>query len=806
MLKSKGGENNMRLLKNKVGFSLVEMVIAIGLLGAVAIGTGTYMSNSFKDSNKLSNKADVQNSVTALMNKLGTEIKQADIPVLSSGWSNERFTIRNSNGDITFTKEGNTVKTTDGNIYEYIEDLTLEEKVNDRNVIIGANIKIKGQDGIYELESKYYSRNTVQTGGSNPGPILIYCKCCNESTNNADGYCNNCKVECSKCAEGCRCGKCKAHCQCTGYEIYCKCCGDEIISGDYCSTCKKACECGCSGERCKVHCGCNKKVKLTYDAKEGYLKTVHRSAETYNITCPNKSVTATVTTAIPTREGYKFIGWGESSTTSEVYMQAKETLNLTGNKTIYAYWEEEEKKVNVFYDPNGGSIDGVSASWREEETYGDVYEPSESVGRVGYTFAGWYTEKDGDEKVTIINRLDDHTVYAHWVGDNITVELDPNGGTVSPKSISVTVGSTYGELPVPTSPASTRYKFDGWYTREKGGKGIKIEEDTTVTTTPKLYAHWKATLTFDENGGKNRPEPITVYSDNNTVTIPNVAPEREYYDFAGWGYNRTGDIAFSSLGGYKDKLLADDTLIIYGDQTIYAQWEPSRYTLQFNANGGKNAPDDMVITMEGEYYDGEYYDEVDLDVCSLTREGYKFLYWSTDPSNYSWKGTHYNQDNQDKYVEPESLIEHADSDNNITLYAQWEEATEEEDATESSTSTSKSETKEYTLSFKNVDGTPHKITVHYSGGAGSYYQFGSSGNFSIGPIMYSLYYKLNGTDEWFFLSGDGSTAFISLALNTKENTLLLAAPIVRTVPLDECMEGNEIVIWCKTWDEYHSGS
>ncbi|MCR4615410.1 MAG: bacterial Ig-like domain-containing protein, partial [Clostridiales bacterium] len=41
-----------------------------------------------------------------------------------------------------------------------------------------------------------------------------------------------------------------------------------------------------------------------------------------------------------------------------------------------------------------------------------------------------------------------------------TVTFNPNGGTVSPASKSVTYGSTYGSLPTPTR---TGYTFDGWY-------------------------------------------------------------------------------------------------------------------------------------------------------------------------------------------------------------------------------------------------------------------------------------------------------------------------------------------------------
>ena len=68
-----------------------------------------------------------------------------------------------------------------------------------------------------------------------------------------------------------------------------------------------------------------------------------------------------------------------------------------------------------------------------------------------------------------------------------TVDFDPNGGTVDAWLMTVEVGSTYGELPIPTRDY---YDFTGWYTSKSGGTQITsssiVSDDSEIT----IYAHW----------------------------------------------------------------------------------------------------------------------------------------------------------------------------------------------------------------------------------------------------------------------------------------------------------------------------
>lgn len=74
------------------------------------------------------------------------------------------------------------------------------------------------------------------------------------------------------------------------------------------------------------------------------------------------------------------------------------------------------------------------------------------------------------------------------------VYFDANGGTVSPASMSVAYGQTYGDLPVPTKDYCA---FTGWYTEKNGGS--KVSENTIHATAADitLYAHWTQKETSD---------------------------------------------------------------------------------------------------------------------------------------------------------------------------------------------------------------------------------------------------------------------------------------------------------------------
>ena len=92
------------------------------------------------------------------------------------------------------------------------------------------------------------------------------------------------------------------------------------------------------------------------------------------------STSYTISSTIPTRSGYTFLGWSKSSSATTPEYRAGNTITLTGNTTLYAVWTPE---INIY---NLG-----------EETYRfDNFTDNDSLGHcfgMSMTSAGYYTNR-----------------------------------------------------------------------------------------------------------------------------------------------------------------------------------------------------------------------------------------------------------------------------------------------------------------------------------------------------------------------------------------------------------------------------
>lgn len=170
------------------------------------------------------------------------------------------------------------------------------------------------------------------------------------------------------------------------------------------------------------------------------------------------------------------------------------------------------------------------------------------------------------------------------------------------------------ELPVPTRDY---YDFAGWYANSdlSGDRVVDFSTDKDVT----LYAKWIAkeyTIKFDSNGGESVKSHI--YSVESTdFTLPSI--RKEYYDFIGW---------FDGNGKKYEVISSKNPQ----DTTLYARWKATEYTIVYILDGGENAENPTIYTVES--------DEIVLN--EPTKDGYTFDGWFVDESKIERivKGSH----------------------------------------------------------------------------------------------------------------------------------------------------------------------
>lgn len=119
-------------------------------------------------------------------------------------------------------------------------------------------------------------------------------------------------------------------------------------------------------------------------------------------------------------------------------------------------------------------------------------------------------------------------VFVTVFDPNISISFDANGGICSTGNKTVTYGSKYGDLPVPTKNG---YTFDGWFTENVGGTEIKSSDVVEIIKSTTLYAHWTkisdAKATVKAVGIEHN---VTINYKSNYVLTPEIVadPEAEY--------------------------------------------------------------------------------------------------------------------------------------------------------------------------------------------------------------------------------------------------------------------------------------
>ena len=358
----------------------------------------------------------------------------------------------------------------------------------------------------------------------------------------------------------------------------------------------------------------------------------------------------------PTKAGYWFCGWSPLANASFGTLQTGSSYSVSENATLYAIWKEldytgntlsiesegtasfNDTTVNVPYTLSGSDANRVSrlSMWILDKQfttnntnnarllYSQTFNISDVSGTLSFTLPSSYPNSYWGDTFQIYlsaigsagNPVSNMTILLPpWA---CTLSFDLNGGTSGAPAdlfgITVTIPKS--------SPVRDGYWFLGWATTAdattatcKSGSEFTLLRDTV------LYAVWKqkpvtnCKLTFNLNGGTGTtPATITATYDT-AVTVPKASVSRSGYYFMGWSTSKTATTATYKSGS---------VITLTKDITLYAVWKAAsvtKYTLSFDRNGGSGNAPAKITAASGT--------TVTIPKCSISREGYYFMGWST---------------------------------------------------------------------------------------------------------------------------------------------------------------------------------
>jgi uncharacterized repeat protein (TIGR02543 family) len=333
--------------------------------------------------------------------------------------------------------------------------------------------------------------------------------------------------------------------------------------------------------------------------------------------------------------------------------------NTTTIKTITITYGTSPRSYNISYT---NAVNGQNGVTNNNRTTYSVATPTFNVTaptRTGYDFDGFtYTDAAHPTATNAtlpmsISRGEAATrkaitFNASWTAHTYTLRLHHNDGSNDYTDMAM----TYDVAANIQTVTRTGYTFANWSTNPDGTGTTYTEGQSVINLTDvngaivDLYAQWTAntyTLRLHHNDGSNDYTDMAMTYDvaANLQTII-----RTGYTFANWSTNPDGTGTTYTEGQSVSNLTDVNGAIV----DLYAQWTANTYTLRLHHNDGSNDYTDMAMT-----YD------VATNLQTITRTGYTFANWSTNPDG---SGT--------TYTEGQSVSNLTDVNGGIVdLYAQW---------------------------------------------------------------------------------------------------------------------------------------
>ncbi|MGL4484850.1 MAG: InlB B-repeat-containing protein, partial [Anaerovoracaceae bacterium] len=203
----------------------------------------------------------------------------------------------------------------------------------------------------------------------------------------------------------------------------------------------------------------------------------------------------------------------------------------TDTQTLYAFWVADDEHFIRYREADEVTpVDGKMPSlYKKGIGIAVLGSPEE---KHGYTFAGWFTDKDLTSEVgnPAISASDESekTFYAKFAPIESKVTFDSLDGTQVPEELTVKYGEAYNESTVdwPADPIKKGYEFAGWYLDNHYLKEITETGIVETTHDTKLVARWNAnktnTITVDNLHNLDKLEFTSEASTYETATDPGL--------------------------------------------------------------------------------------------------------------------------------------------------------------------------------------------------------------------------------------------------------------------------------------------
>ena len=289
----------------------------------------------------------------------------------------------------------------------------------------------------------------------------------------------------------------------------------------------------------------------------------------------------TITSTVPTKDGYKFLGWSTNKNNSNAEYTSGEQVSLTNaynnTVTLYAIWQGDIT-YTVKYNPNGGYVKNIT-----------TVEPDVNYDPNNYGDTPWITE-NGIYKSN--NQGTDSSYSSLWhsieidkettLSFEVAVSSEQNDGLSININNSTDGSKTYSKILYGNSNINNEINLSYEnidVTLQKGTYLLSFEYTKNSTLSEGLDRAYVKNIKLSSTSDETIEDSIFKSGTNKLTKNIYV---RDHYIFKGWSLNKDATIATYQDEQEVDNLTKKNNDIV----NLYAVWEKEKYAVNVVVQNG----------------------------------------------------------------------------------------------------------------------------------------------------------------------------------------------------------------------------